>query len=70
MAAQDPKIEERLALVKATGLSMNAADDKRVGDSVRASLMALDAVASGSMFDTEPLHFERALKAHARKGDA
>lgn len=49
---------------------MNAADDKRVGDSVRASLMALDAVASGSMFDTEPLHFERALKAHARKGDA
>ncbi len=70
MPSQDPKIEERLALVKATGLPMSPADDQRVGDSVRASLAALANVADGSMFDTEPLHFERALKALTRKDGA
>lgn len=70
MPAEDPRTQERLALVKATGLPMNAADDKRVADSVRASLTALDTIAGGSMFDTEPLQFERALKALARKDGA
>jgi hypothetical protein len=54
-------IPERLARIRAAGVPLSQADEARVGASVAASLAALDKAVAGSLFDTEPLQFERTL---------
>ena len=60
------EMQHRLVLVRAAGVPVSKADEERVGASVVASLKALDEAAGGSLFDTEPAHFERALLRSAR----
>ncbi len=43
-------VEERLALLRRSGVPVTAADEKRVGDSVAASLKALASAVEGSLF--------------------
>ncbi|HEX4892605.1 MAG TPA: hypothetical protein VFV47_04905 [Hyphomicrobiaceae bacterium] len=57
-----PTIAERLAIVRATGVPLSKADEERISASVAGSLKALDAAVPGSLFDTEPLHFERVMR--------
>ena len=59
------EIERRLALVRAAGVPVSKADEERIDASVSASLEALDQAVTGSLFDTEPAHFERALRSAA-----
>lgn len=54
-------IAERIAIMRATGVSLSRADEERIAQSVASGLDALDKAVPGSLFDTEPLHFERAL---------
>lgn len=62
-------VEERLALLRRSGVPVTAADEKRVGDSVAASLKSLAAAVSGSLFDTEPQSFDTTMRKLAG-GDA
>ena len=53
-----PCIAERIELVRKSGVPMSGADDRRVADSIAASLDALDKAVNGSLFDTEPQTFD------------
>jgi hypothetical protein len=57
----DPKV--RLMLARDSGVPVSAADEARITASVQASLDALARAVPGSLFDTEPAHFDRLLKA-------
>jgi hypothetical protein len=59
----DPKV--RLALARESGVPITAADEARITASIQASLDALARAVHGSLFDTEPAHFDRMLKAKA-----
>lgn len=59
----DPK--GRLELARESGVPISAADEARITASVQASLDALARAIPGSLFDTEPAHFDRLLKAKA-----
>jgi hypothetical protein len=61
--AVDSKV--RLAVARESGVPMSAADEVRIAASVQGSLDALTRAVSGSLFDTEPAHFERLLKSKA-----
>jgi len=59
----DPKdVEARLALVRQAGVPVSKADESRIAASVVVSLKSLAQAAPGSIFDTEPAHFDRLLK--------
>jgi hypothetical protein len=62
-------VEERLALLRRSGVPLTTADEKRVGDSVAASLQALASAVDGSLFDTEPQSFDTTMRKLAG-GDA
>ena len=57
----------RIELLRASGVPVSPADEKRVADSVRASVAALDAAVQGSLFDTEPQTFDVTLARLARE---
>lgn len=59
--------EVRIALLRASGVPINVADEKRVADSVGASVKALAVAVQGSLFDTEPLTFDVTLARLARE---
>jgi hypothetical protein len=61
-------VEERLALLRRSGVAITAADEKRVGDSVAASLKALASAVDGSLFDTEPQSFDTTMRKLAAGG--
>jgi hypothetical protein len=63
---EKPTIAERLAIVRATGVPLSKADEERIAASVAGSLKSLDAAVTGSLFDTEPLHFEGVMRQLAR----
>ncbi|MBS0241057.1 MAG: hypothetical protein JSS20_02690 [Proteobacteria bacterium] len=63
-----PNLEERLALVRATGVPVSSADEERISDAIAASLKALASAAPGSLFDTEPQTFDIVMKALADEG--
>jgi hypothetical protein len=44
------------------GVPISEADEKRVSDSVAASLKSLDDAVKGSLFDTEPQTFDVVMK--------
>ena len=52
----------RLTLARESSVPISAADEVRIAASVQGSLDALTRAVSGSLFDTEPAHFERLLK--------
>jgi hypothetical protein len=52
----------RLTLACESGVPISAADEVRIAASVQGSLDALARAVSGSLFDTEPAHFDRLLK--------
>jgi hypothetical protein len=52
----------RLMLARESGVPISAADEARITASVQVSLEALAIAIPGSLFDTEPAHFERLLK--------
>ena len=58
--AADPKV--RLMLARDSGVPISSADEARITASVQTSLDALSKAIPGSLFDTEPAHFERLLK--------
>ena len=58
LLSSTPGIAERVELVRKSGVPMSNADDKRVADSIAASLVALDKAVNGSLFDTEPQTFD------------
>jgi len=58
--AADPKV--RLMLARSSGVPISAADEARITASVQASLEALARAVPGTLFDTEPAHFDRMLK--------
>ncbi len=66
--ASEPVDQERLALVRAAGVSVSEADGKRVSQSVRVSLAALQAAVTGTLFDTEPQTFDVTLRKLAKGG--
>ena len=66
----DYRIAERLAQMRAAGVAVSKADEERIGASVAASLHALDQAVKGSLFDTEPLQFERVLRDAAAQDPA
>lgn len=57
----------RLALVKAAGVPVNAADEKRITDSIAAAIKSLDAAVPGTIFDSEPANLDRLFAAEARR---
>ena len=61
-----PGMADRLQLLKAAGVAVSEADERRVQQSVEVSLAALDAAVKGSLFDTEPQTFDVALRRLAR----
>ncbi len=68
MAPSTPNLKERLAILRATGVPISAADEKRVGDSITASLKSLEAAVQGSLFDTEPQTFDMVMRKLAGGG--
>lgn len=66
MSGETDEIGLRLALIKARGVVLDAKDERRIAEGLRASLAALAKAAPGSIFDTEPAQFERALLSERR----
>jgi hypothetical protein len=62
--AFDPK--QRLTLLREAGVAVSAADERRVGDSIAATLKSLDKAVQGSLFDTEPQTFDVVMRNLAR----
>jgi hypothetical protein len=52
----------RLELLRASGIPVSDADEKRVLPSVEASVAALDRAVKSSLFDTEPQTFDPVLR--------
>ncbi len=69
MADDKTMIAERLAMLRAAGVPVSKADEQRIAASVKGSLNALRTAVPGSMFDTEPLQFERMLRDKAQRSD-
>jgi hypothetical protein len=65
----EPVDQKRVDLLRAAGISVSEADAERVSLSVRASLAALQAAVSGSLFDTEPQTFDVTLRKLSKGGD-
>ena len=66
MDTENPNLKQRIMILRDTGVPVSAADEKRVGDSIAASLKSLDAAVKGSLFDTEPQLFDVALRKLAK----
>ena len=58
--AADLKV--RLMRARDSGVPISSADEARISASVQTSLDALANAIPGSLFDTEPAHFDRLLK--------
>lgn len=58
--------KDRLEALRASGVAVSEADEKRVLPSVQASLAALAAAAKSSLFDTEPATFNVVLRKLAK----
>lgn len=58
----------RVALVRAQGVAVSTADARRITRVADAIAAALAKAAGGSLFDTEPAHFDRDLIARGRAG--
>ena len=67
-SSASPTPQERIAILRATGVPISAADEKRVTDSIVASLKSLDAAVQGSLFDTEPQTFDVVMRKLAKGG--
>lgn len=65
MATPTADLKIRLMLLRDSGVPILAADGARVAASVQTSLEALALAVPGSLFDTEPAHFDRLLKEKA-----
>lgn len=61
--------QERLALLRMTGVPMSAADERRAADSIAASLKSLDKAVQGTLFDTEPQTFDVVMRRLADGGN-
>lgn len=68
MGTETMGLEERLALLRLTGVPVSAADEKRVSDSIAASLKSLDKAVQGTLFDTEPQTFDVVMRRLADGG--
>lgn len=55
----------RAALVAGEGVAVSATDAVRIETTVAGAKAAIDASVLGSMFDTEPGHFDRFLMSEA-----
>lgn len=62
MEPNKTKLKERIAILRATGVPVTSADEARVGDSIAASLRALDAAVKDLLFDTEPQTLDVTLR--------
>ncbi len=62
MESEKMCLQERLALLRMMGVPVSAADERRVGDSIAASLQSLDKAVQGTLFDTEPQTFDVVLR--------
>jgi hypothetical protein len=51
-------MKDRVELVRQAGVAVSAADEKRIGATVAASLKSLNDAVKGSLFDTEPQSFD------------
>ena len=51
-------MKERTDLVRQTGVAVSVADEKRINQTVEASLKSLESAVRGSLFDTEPQSFD------------
>jgi hypothetical protein len=60
-------LAERITLLRASGVPVNAADENRVSESVAASLKSLESAVKGSLFDTEPQTFDVVMRKLAQK---
>jgi hypothetical protein len=54
--------KDQLELLRASGIAVSEADEKRVLPSVEAARAALNAAVKSSLFDTEPSTFDVALR--------
>lgn len=68
MSKSVDEINVRLALARSSGVPISGADEMRIAASVKLSLDSLGKAAAGSLFDTEPAHFDRLLKEKSGKG--
>ena len=57
----------RLALARSSGVPISGADETRIAASVKLALDSLGKATAGSLFDTEPAHFDRLLMEKSRK---
>lgn len=55
-------LKVRLMLARDSGVPISSVDEARITASVQTSLDALVKAIPGSLFDTEPAHFDRLLK--------
>lgn len=53
---------DQLELLRASGIAVSEADEKRALQSVQVSLAALDAAVKSSLFDTGPSAFDVVLR--------
>jgi hypothetical protein len=63
------RARQRVAVMRAAGLRLDAADEARIVETTAGSIAALAVVTAGSLFDTEPANFDRLLLAE-RQGKA
>lgn len=68
MESEKMCLQERLALLRMTGMPVSAVDETRVRDSITAALESLDKAVQGSLFDTEPQTFDVVLRRLADGG--
>lgn len=66
MTKPKPDCDERIEILRKTGVPVSPADEARVADSIMGSLRALADAAKGSLFDTEPQSFDRILRLLAK----
>lgn len=69
MSSRSPTLRERIEILRATGVPVSTADEKRVGDSIAASLKSLDSAVQGSLFDTEPQTFDVVMRKLAKPAE-
>lgn len=59
---QDRAIAARIAMIRAAGVPVSAADEVRMAQAMSASLKSLEAAVPGSLFDTEPQTFDIVMR--------